>query len=37
MHGYAELGVEHLMFQCEPYVPVALERLTAALRLYRGK
>jgi hypothetical protein len=36
MHGYAELGVEHLMFQCEPYVPEALERLTAALRLYRS-
>jgi probable F420-dependent oxidoreductase len=36
MQGYAELGVEHLMFQCEPYVPEALERLTAALRLYRG-
>jgi probable F420-dependent oxidoreductase len=36
MRGYAELGVEHLMFQCEPYVPEALERLTAALRLYRG-
>jgi probable F420-dependent oxidoreductase len=37
MHGYAELGVEHLMFQCEPHVPEALERLTAALRLYRGE
>ncbi|HEV8697191.1 MAG TPA: LLM class flavin-dependent oxidoreductase [Candidatus Limnocylindrales bacterium] len=34
MRGYAELGVEHLMFQCEPYVPEALERLTAALRIY---
>ena len=37
MHGYAELGVEHLMFQCEPYVPEAIERLTAALRIYRGR
>jgi alkanesulfonate monooxygenase SsuD/methylene tetrahydromethanopterin reductase-like flavin-dependent oxidoreductase (luciferase family) len=36
MRGYEELGVEHLMFQCEPYVPEAIERLTDALRLYRG-
>lgn len=36
MHGYAELGVEPLMFQVEPYVPEALERLTAALHLYRA-
>jgi probable F420-dependent oxidoreductase len=36
MRGYAELGVQHIMFQCEPYVPEALRRLTEALRLYRG-
>jgi probable F420-dependent oxidoreductase len=36
IHGYAELGVEHIMFQCEPYVPEALRRLTEALQLYRG-
>jgi len=36
MRGYAELGVEHIMFQCEPYTSEALRRLTEALQLYRG-
>ncbi len=36
MRGFAELGVRHIMFQCEPYVPAALQRLTEALQLYRG-
>jgi probable F420-dependent oxidoreductase len=36
MRGYAELGVQHLMFQCEPYTPEALQRLTEALYLYRS-
>jgi alkanesulfonate monooxygenase SsuD/methylene tetrahydromethanopterin reductase-like flavin-dependent oxidoreductase (luciferase family) len=36
MRGYADLGVQHLMFQCEPYVPTALQRLTEALQLYRS-
>jgi probable F420-dependent oxidoreductase len=36
MRGYAELGVQHIMFQCEPYLPEALRRLTEALHLYRG-
>jgi probable F420-dependent oxidoreductase len=36
MHGYAELGVQHIMFQCEPYTPEALQRLTEALHIYRG-
>ena len=36
MRGYAELGVQHIMFQCEPYSPEALRRLTEALQLYRG-
>jgi probable F420-dependent oxidoreductase len=36
MRGYAELGVQHIMFQCEPYTPEALRRLTEALRLYRS-
>jgi probable F420-dependent oxidoreductase len=36
MRGYAELGVRHIMFQCEPYVPEALQRLTEALHLYHG-
>ena len=35
MRGYAELGVKHVMFQCEPYTPEALRRLTEALHLYR--
>jgi probable F420-dependent oxidoreductase len=35
MRGYAELGVQQIMFQCEPYVPLALQRLTEALQLYR--
>ena len=36
MRGYAELGVQHIMFQCAPYTGEALRRLTEALRLYRG-
>ena len=36
MRGYAELRVQHIMFQCEPYVPQALQRLTEAVQLYRG-
>jgi alkanesulfonate monooxygenase SsuD/methylene tetrahydromethanopterin reductase-like flavin-dependent oxidoreductase (luciferase family) len=36
MRGYEELGVEHLMFQCEPYTPESRQRLTDALHLYRG-
>jgi probable F420-dependent oxidoreductase len=36
MHGYAELGVRHIMFQCDPYTAEARQRLTEALRLYRA-
>ena len=36
MRGYAELGVRHIMFQCEPYTLEARQRLTEALQLYRG-
>jgi alkanesulfonate monooxygenase SsuD/methylene tetrahydromethanopterin reductase-like flavin-dependent oxidoreductase (luciferase family) len=36
MRGYSELGVQHLMFQCEPYTSEARERLTEALQFYRG-
>lgn len=36
IRGYAELGVEHIMFQVEPYTTEARERLTEALKLYRG-
>jgi probable F420-dependent oxidoreductase len=35
MRGYADLGVQHIMFQCEPYVPESRRRLTQALHLYR--
>jgi probable F420-dependent oxidoreductase len=35
MRGYAELGVQHIMFQMVPYTPATRERLTEALRLYR--
>src|SRR5260370_7223250 len=35
MRGYAELGVQHIMFQCEPYTPEARRRLTQPLHLYR--
>ncbi len=37
MRGYAALGVEHLMFQLEPYTPETRRRLTEALHLYRGE
>jgi len=36
MRGYGELGVQHIMFQCEPYTLEALQRLTEALHLYRS-
>ena len=36
MRGYAELGVEHIMFQCEPYSMEARRILTEALELYRS-
>jgi hypothetical protein len=36
MRGYADLGVQHLMFQYEPYTQEALQRLTEALQLYRS-
>ena len=35
MRGYAALGVEHVMFQCEPYMPEAVRRLTEGLHLYQ--
>src|SRR5215468_9365198 len=37
MRGYAELGVQHIMFQCEPYTQEARKLLTEALQLYRGR
>lgn len=36
MRGYPDMGVDHVMLQCSPYVPEAIERVTEALRLYRG-
>ena len=36
MRGYAELGVQHIMFQCEPYNAQARRRLTEALHHYRS-
>jgi probable F420-dependent oxidoreductase len=36
MRGYAELGVQHIMFQYEPYTDEARGRLAAALKLYRA-
>jgi len=34
MRGYAELGVQHIMFQCEPYTVESRQRLTEALQIY---
>ena len=36
MRGYKEIGVQHIMFQCAPYTPESLRRLTRALKLYRS-
>jgi alkanesulfonate monooxygenase SsuD/methylene tetrahydromethanopterin reductase-like flavin-dependent oxidoreductase (luciferase family) len=36
MRGYAGVGLQHIMFQCEPYTPESVGRLTEALKLYRG-
>jgi probable F420-dependent oxidoreductase len=35
MRGYSELGVQHIMFQCEPYTDETRKRLTEALHMYR--
>jgi probable F420-dependent oxidoreductase len=35
IRGYADLGVQHIMFQHEPYTDEARQRLAEALRLYR--
>jgi probable F420-dependent oxidoreductase len=36
MQRYAELGVQHTMFQVEPYTAEARRRLTEAVQFYRG-
>jgi len=37
LRGYAELGVEHVMFQVEPYTVESRRRVTDALHLYRER
>lgn len=34
IRGYEKLGVQHIMFQCEPYTPESIKQLTAAVKLY---
>ena len=34
MHGYAQMGVSHLMFYCAPYTATALGRLAEAIQMY---
>jgi len=36
MRGYAAVGVQHIMFQCEPHTAGSLKQLTEAVQLYRG-
>jgi probable F420-dependent oxidoreductase len=36
LRGYEELGVRHVMVQCQPYTAETRQRLTEALHLYRG-
>jgi alkanesulfonate monooxygenase SsuD/methylene tetrahydromethanopterin reductase-like flavin-dependent oxidoreductase (luciferase family) len=36
MRGYRELGTRHIVFQCAPYTPESLRRLTEALAMYRS-
>ena len=35
--AYAELGVQHIMIQCEPYNPESIHRLTEAVKLYHTR
>ncbi len=37
LQGYEQLGVDHLMFHLVPHNPQALEKMTAALKIYRGE
>ena len=34
IQGYKKLGVQHIMFQCEPYTPESIKKLTSAIKLY---
>jgi alkanesulfonate monooxygenase SsuD/methylene tetrahydromethanopterin reductase-like flavin-dependent oxidoreductase (luciferase family) len=37
MHGYAELGLAHIMLICEPFTAEARSLAAEALRMYRGQ
>jgi probable F420-dependent oxidoreductase len=37
LKGYEDLGVDHVMFQCEPYTRESRRRVAQALQLYRGR
>lgn len=37
IHGYAALGLDHIMFMCEPHTAEARGRLAEALRVYRSQ
>ena len=37
IHGYAAVGLDHLMFMCEPHTAEAHGRLAEALRSYRSR
>jgi len=37
IHGYAELGIPHIMFQLVPYTPQSIQLLTEAVQLYRSQ
>lgn len=37
IHDYAALGLDHLMFMCEPHTAEARGRLAKALRVYRSQ
>jgi probable F420-dependent oxidoreductase len=36
LRGYEELGVQHVMFQCQPYTAQTRRHLADALQIYRG-
>ena len=36
LHGFADLGVSHVMVDIAPHTPAALERFAQSVRLYRG-
>jgi probable F420-dependent oxidoreductase len=36
LHGYASLGIAHVIVEFAPFTPAALERFAAAVRVFRG-